>query len=290
MWVELSSVCCFVFCGCLNCASFVTYAELCELCDLLSFACWWYSKQCDSCVTVAFGWVKNKLSVRPDPWSCFRSQLKSFISCVRAKSSTEPPVWLLTQKHQCTMGFAMHIQENKKMPLTTCLASVANIRYGKTIVLLLVEHLPNYVPWQLAVPLLLMAPHRVTVPEKTRQECWETRRILLSRQIIIIDLVFHLNLFCFCLNMFALQYLILYCHMVSNFPLAFLLSYHMNAPTWTTNELPREHRSSLIKLLILLGFHPTKAKGPFMPNLNTKFLKGSLFSRDGGGGLPSFQI
>ena len=129
-----------------------------------------------------------------------------------------------------------------------------------------------------------MAPHPVTVPEKTRQECWETRRIFLSRQIIIIYFLFHLNLFRFCLNMFALQYLILYCHMVSNFPLAFLLSYHMNAPTWTTNELPGAHMPCLIKLLILLGFHPTKAKGPSMPNLNTKIIRGTLLSRDGGGG------
>ena len=76
------------------------------------------------------------------------------------------------------------------------------------------------------------------------------------------DFVFHLNLFSFCLNMFALQYLILYCHKVSNFPLAFLLSYHMNAPTWTTNELPGAHMSCVIKILILLGHSPTKAKDP----------------------------
>ena len=32
-----------------------------------------------------------------------------------------------TQKHQCTMGFAMHIQEKKKMPLTTCLKQISGM-------------------------------------------------------------------------------------------------------------------------------------------------------------------
>ena len=102
-----------------------------------------------------------------------------------------------TQKHQCTMGFAMHIQEKKKNATNNLSCGWSKYQVWQNNCFTAGPTFPQLCPLAIAVPLLLMAPHPVTVPEKTRQECWETRRIFLSRQIIIIYFLFHLNLFLF---------------------------------------------------------------------------------------------
>ena len=100
-------------------------------------------------VTAVWLWHLDEKKNVGKTWSMivFQIPAQMFYQLLQSKIFNRTTSVTETQKHQCTMGFAMHIQEKKKNATNNL--SEANIRYGKTIVLLLVQHLPNYVPWQL---------------------------------------------------------------------------------------------------------------------------------------------